>query len=159
MTKEEIEKAKNYAIRYIQYRPRSEKEVFDKLKMKGFSIDNAEEIIGQLKNDGILDDEKFAKLWAEERALSKNIGRNRIKSELKQKGIDNTIIDEIIENIFSVYEESLLAEKFLKRKYKQGFLREDSKKIINALLRRGFSYKTAEKVLKNFNGFEEPESY
>ena len=72
---EDLKKAAyNSAVRFIKYRPRSVLEVRERLKLKGFTGETAENTIKSLLEEGLLDDAVFAKLWAMERASGKNFG-------------------------------------------------------------------------------------
>ena len=70
---EEFEKFYNQALRFLSYRPRSEKEVRNKLKIKSekLKIEDStvtiDKIIQKLKEYNFINDLEFAKKWVEER--------------------------------------------------------------------------------------------
>src|SRR4030067_2568857 len=60
-------KLKERAIRLLSIRPRSEKELKEKLRQKGAGVRLIEEVVRGLKEKYLLDAEKFAYSWAESR--------------------------------------------------------------------------------------------
>ena len=103
----------NLALRFLSYRPRSEKEVRDRLNIKYQSFDKAQDrksniknltlvidkVIQKLKEQKFINDEEFAKWWIESRLRFRPRSINLIKKELLQKGIERDIIDGQISNL------------------------------------------------------------
>ncbi len=94
----DFEKFYNSALRFLSYRPRSEKEVRDKLKSKKVESSVIEKIIAKLKEKKFINDEEFARLFVENRLRFKPRSLRLIKIELKQKGISSEIIESRIKN-------------------------------------------------------------
>lgn len=86
----------NRVLHFLSFRPRSEKEVRDNLLKKKASSEIIEKIVAWLKENRFLNDEDFAKWWVEQRARFKPRGIRIIKLELRQKGISQEIIDNVI---------------------------------------------------------------
>lgn len=135
--------ARNYVLRLIKFRPRSCLEVHQKLKLKGYASDIIGETISYFKNIGLLNDAGFARAWMRNR-LSKPLGLKVIELELKQKGIDEGIIKELVKEARDSLDETKIVntlarqrlDKLLKNKEPPEKLRY---KLCNFLLRRGFS--------------------
>ncbi|MCL6096231.1 MAG: regulatory protein RecX [Patescibacteria group bacterium] len=85
----------NRALRFLSFRPRSEKEIIDYLKKKQADSITSQKVISKLKENKFLNDEEFARWWAEQRTLVKPRAWRVIKMELKQKGISKEIIEEL----------------------------------------------------------------
>src|SRR5687767_1120729 len=98
LSEAEVGKMMERMYRLFNVRQRSEREVRDylknlsfKRKLKGedqiseMAIDS---VIEKLKRKNMVNDSEFAKSWANARRRSKNKGKNAIKAELFQKGID-----------------------------------------------------------------------
>lgn len=137
--------------RLFSFRDRSEKEIRDFLQRK--KAQNPDEIIEQLKEQGLINDERFAKAWVESRRRSKQKGVKALKLELWQKGIDREIIEEVtrVESLESSEEQ--IAEKALEKKsriWKNLEPMEFKKKATDFLMRKGFEYETAKRVIDNF---------
>lgn len=146
--KNEFQKLLDRALRLISRRPRSEKEVRDYLKKKKSSPTLVEAVIKKLKKVGQIDDSAFASWWVEQRLTFRPRGKFGLTMELRQKGIDKTIIKQMIDEKF---DELPLAKKAVQKKLKtyQNLPREERKQKIAAFLaRRGFSWGTIKKVLE-----------
>jgi regulatory protein len=60
---EQEEQALTCALRVLSYRPRSNNEIDQKLRSKGFSSKIRESVLGKLIDVGYLDDVRFAESW------------------------------------------------------------------------------------------------
>jgi len=83
--------------RFFSYRVRTSREVFDRLKKKGFSEEEIKRILTSWKKKGILDDEGFARRWVAERKYK--YGPFRLRAELASLGIPDNVIDSAISEI------------------------------------------------------------
>ena len=149
--KEKVKKAKDYAFNLLTYRPRSCREIRDKLKGKNYPEQVGEEVIRQLRELNFLDDSQFARSWAESRLLNKPRGRRLLEQELRQKGIDEKIIEEVSQSTFDKHSEEELALA-LARKRLKSYLKLDEltrkRRLFSYLGRRGFSPETISQVLE-----------
>jgi regulatory protein len=136
-------------LKFLSFRQRSEKEIRDYLKKKNADDLTSKKIIEKLKEHKFLNDEEFAKWWIEQRTRVKPRADRVIKFELKQKGIDLKIIEELFEgDAKSDFDKALvLAEKRMKRL--KGI--EDRKKVYDRLGRflasKGFNYDVIKEVI------------
>ena len=80
--------AREAALRLLAVRPRSAAELARRLRMKGYSAEVAEEVIGRLRELGMIDDAAFAGMVARDRVRLRPQGARRLASELRQKGVD-----------------------------------------------------------------------
>jgi len=142
--KETFARAKNDAIRFLSYRPRSEWEISNKLKNKKFPIFIIEETIYWLKDKDLINDRQFAMIWIKDRITNKPLGKLKIRKELYNKGIDNEIIESTVNVFFKKDEDELeLAYQLIERRKNSLRLKNvqlEPQKIINLLKNRGFSY-------------------
>ncbi|OGG02741.1 hypothetical protein A2W14_02330 [Candidatus Gottesmanbacteria bacterium RBG_16_37_8] len=154
MPQEEFLKAKNYALRLIAIRPRSEKEIKQKLSYylhKKYLPENlAGQIIAHLKEFNFINDLEFTKWWFDQRRSASIRGNKIIEYELKLKGISPDIIKELLAT-FSEEEELEKAKKVIAK-----FLRIKSAKVSNQILkmklenllfRRGFTSSIIKKAI------------
>jgi len=142
--------ARNYANLLLKFRPRSIKELGDRLKRQGFSISIIAEVIEDYKKKGFLDDVKFAKLWAQERTFLKPAGRLLIKKELQRKGLAEEHIDIAINSVESKSQEYETAKELaFKRLTHLGKLSKlkTKKRLYDYLARRGFDYELIREVI------------
>ena len=91
--------AKTIALRYISRSAKSVKEVETKLKKKDIDEHIIGKTIDYLKSMGYLNDDIFARDWAVSKIKNSLWGSNRIIYGLRQKGISEQIIKQVIENL------------------------------------------------------------
>ncbi len=141
MSEKDLNSAKKSCFRLLKVRPRSEFELRSRLLRKGFEKQIVDLAIAEISRVGLIDDIAFAKLWVESR-IKKPLGLNRLSFELKTKGIDKSIIDQVISEYNSPEKEEEVVRGLVKQKLKR-ISSLDKNKIKTRLwgffLRRGFS--------------------
>jgi len=135
------------ALNFLRYRSRSEQEVHQNLRKHGFSEDVINQIIERLRQMNLVNDIDFANSWVDNRSEFKPRGRIALQSELRAKGIDSDIINEVLSDID---EEKLAYEAAQKQahKYKNLDWKPFQKKMLGFLTRRGFNYSVAGPIVK-----------
>lgn len=131
-------KAFNKCADLLSRRDHSIKELRDKLlrTVDGVSADKA---IDKFIEMGYLDDEKFALNYAEHLLKNKFFSKNHIKQELFYKGIDKEIISDVLEEL--EFDNTQAVINIINKSYLNKLKAEGGKnKVINALMRKGFSY-------------------
>jgi regulatory protein len=142
---DELKKAKNYAFLLLKFRPRSEKEIYQRLKNKKFNEEIIKNTVAFLKDKEFIDDNYFAKAWIQSR-IKRPLGLGRLRAELKVKGVDKEIIDSQIQEIKKDYAEEDIVKAIAKAKISKLKGIEPLKakrRILDYLLRRGFSAEIA----------------
>lgn len=155
---EEKRKAREIALNFLSYRPRSEKEISEKLKKKGFNPENIEEVICDLKRVNLLDDHEFACQWIKDRLKNRPRGLALLKQELIKKGIEKEIIKKALDECYPEDGEVKLASELIKkreRRYRDLDKKLARKRMSDFLLRRGFPYVVVKEVLEGFMGLSE----
>jgi len=155
--KEEVKKAKDYAFKLLSYRPRSIKEIRNRLKKKDYSSKVILEVIKSLKRLKLLNDREFVRMWVESRIKTRPMGRYRLYQELIQKGIDRDLIEKTLSNYREEKEIELakeLAQGKLKRSYRNLDRVTARRRLYGFLQRRGFSYDAIQEVMKELRGVE-----
>ena len=89
----------NAAARYLSYRPRSEFELRERLHQRGFDGDSTEAVIAKLKEQGLVDDLAFAQFWKDNRESFSPRSQWLTRLELRQKGVADDIIDQVIDAV------------------------------------------------------------
>lgn len=135
-------------LRFLNFRPRSEKEVREYLKnILKLNVSNmSDRIVAKLKQQKFLNDEEFAKWLVRSRTEFKPKGERFIRLELQQKGIDKRIIDTVLSDGESkTKSDRELAIEVLITKKKKFVSLEPKKRFLRAgsmLARRGFDLDT-----------------
>ena len=137
----------NGAVHYLSYRPRSESELRRRLRQRGFDGDSLEAVITRLKEQGLVDDMAFAQFWKDNRESFSPRSRWLTKLELRQKGVANDIIDQVVDTIDddnSAYQAALSKARSLSHSDYQSFHR----RLGEYLRRRGFSYRVIKHTIE-----------
>lgn len=148
LMEEEQSKANNCALRFLAYRQRSEKEIIDKLKKKGFEDKFIENTLVYLKHYGLVDDIEFAKSFMKDKINLNKYGPQRIKYELYRKGISQEIIEGVLEEDEDEYSRALKLAKKKMSSYKNDDRNAIYRKLGGFLQRKGYSYDSISKILK-----------
>lgn len=157
LEKEILENLLEKCFRYLSYRPRSEREMIRYLATKAKKNKKIDEkiinaVIFSLKQQKLINDDKFVAWWVETRSYFRPKGTYALRAELLAKGISKDTIDKYFEE--EKIDEPELAKKVLLKKERiLGGLNSEErfKKSISLLLRRGFPYSIAKKAFEEFN--------
>jgi regulatory protein len=90
---EERERARNGALALLAVRPRSRRELTDRLVRKGLPAEVVTGVLDDLAARGYVDDAAFARYWVENRQANRPRGRRALTAELRAKGVDAGDID------------------------------------------------------------------
>jgi regulatory protein len=164
ITADQTERLLNKTLRFLSFRPRSEKEIRDHLLWKGklkelksevekrqYEI-SVEEVIKKLKKLEQIDDAKFASWWVDQRNRFKPRGPSMLRSELFAKGVAKEIIDSKIKTSEeSQFKQALAAASKKVGLYKKLDLQDFRVKLGQFLARRGFDWQTIKKVVDTFS--------
>lgn len=127
------------ALHYLSYRPRSENEVRSRLHKRGFDSGVVDEIISELKEQKLVDDAVFARYWKDERLAFNPRSRSLVKYELRQKGVNVEIAEEVAGGL----DDEASACEAARRKVRalaDSDYGEFHRRLSGYLRRRGFSY-------------------
>lgn len=151
-------KLKEKAYHLLSLRPRSEKELKDKLRQKGAQAKLVEEVLQELKEKELINDEKFAQSWVQSRMANRPMGKFLLRRELLKKGVKPEIIERVLQENYQAEDELELAKSLLERKarrYKNLNDLKTKKRMADFLLRRGFPYEVVSQALKGLKEFSE----
>jgi regulatory protein len=85
------------ALRFLEARQRSAVEVRRRLLLHGYRAELVDSTIDRLVELDILDDAAFAQAWVESRDRARPRGQRALRSELRRKGIDRQVVDDVLE--------------------------------------------------------------
>ena len=109
-------------------------------------------VVRRLKDQGYLNDAKYATTYSTLRRDNEKFGRRRVITELKAKGIHSEIIDKTIGSTFSEVSEEKQAREYLRRKRLQKPAdQKQAARIFRQLARAGFGAKTIFTILKKWD--------
>jgi regulatory protein len=148
-TSDEVEMGFNQALNLLSHRSRSVAEMTRYLESKGYAPATLKAVLIRLEEEGLLNDDRFAREWVENRNTFRPRSQSQLKAELRFKGLAESSIDSALEE--SGVDDATLAMAAA-RKQSHRYISSDyenyRKKLGNALLRRGFSYATVNETLR-----------
>lgn len=154
---DDIKSAFAAAYRLLIFRDRSEHELRNRLRQKGYSAETVQTVIESLKNDGFLNDLEFAKSFVRTknaRGLAPELIFHKLRSQF---GIDDETVNRAIASEYdrerAIDEiKRLMGIKLSSMKGKR--LDEIKRRLASFAVRRGFppseAFEMAEQVMKNF---------
>ena len=134
---------------FLSRREHSKKEIYHKLSHRVSSLELLEIEIEKLIQEGLLDNRRFAEQYVHSRE-NRGLGPIRIEKELRERGIERTIIEELLSEKNWIE----LAKKALLKKTRKSLPREKEQilKLKKFLNYRGFSYIDIEGAFKLVDG-------
>jgi len=145
-TKEFIE-AKTNAVKYIMYKPRTQYEVKNKLLKLEYDEELIEEVINELLLLEYLNDNLYAEKFIRNSQSIKPMSKNMIKYKLKEKGISDDIIQNVLRDN-EIDEIELARDLFFKKTKGKPLDEKELNKVKGFLARKGFSLSIINKVVK-----------
>lgn len=153
-------------LEYCLMRPHSAREVRDYLWGKtrpsrvrrkdgavyerpGVAPEQADRVFDRLLEKGYIDDERFARFWIENRHLRKGASRRKLVQELRAKGVESSIIEANLEE--STRTDTSELRKMIEKKASRY---ADRQKLMQYLVRQGFSYDDVKTALVEFDQTE-----
>ena len=156
---DEIERAVTAALTFVSYRPRSEREVRDRLRLRDFSQPAIDQAVERMRGWEYLNDEEFARWWVENRGEHRPRGKRLLAGELRTKGVSSEVINEVLEAA-EIDEFPAALEVARKRMNSLSGLdrQAQERRLGSYLARRGYGWDVVGPVLKTlFSEAEEAE--
>jgi regulatory protein len=146
VTKDQQVRAYDAALRFLGARPRSEREIRDRLARHEFDVQVVDRVIERLRRIKLVDDAAFASYWVEQRATHRPRGARLLKQELRQKGVSHEVVAESLpteddsEGAYRAAQRKATSLRALdERTFKQ--------RLGGFLQRRGYGYETVKTVV------------
>jgi len=146
------------ALRLLSFRDRTIKAMEEKLTEKGLSADEIAEVIKTLTDEGLLNDERYARDLLASRIRNKNWGPRKISMDLIRKGVPREVAHKVLSELDNEAVK-LAAQRALKKwKTRKGISPADSldegdiKKAYSHLESRGFNGELIARLLRGRDG-------
>ena len=150
---DEIAKAFNKALHFLSFQMRSEYEVKKKLLDAGHGEAVVLEAVRKLESLGFLNDQTYSKALLETKKRTLKKGPRAIRQDLKKKGIDKSLQDEVLET-FTEEEQLEIAMQLAEKEVRAGSRRTPlqlKQKIQDVLMRKGYSFSIVSDVLERID--------
>lgn len=130
------------ALRLIAVQPRSERDLADRLRRRGFGRPAVEAATARMRELGYLDDAAFAKFYVESRQTATPRSRRALAFELGRRGVNREVADETLAEVSDADAAYDAAQRRLRAL--QGLDRQTFARRLGAFLAsRGFGYGVA----------------
>jgi len=151
--KRNLNRAREYALRLLEYRERSEQEIKERMARKNYNERLVKSTIESLKNHNLVNDRRFARMWAES-CLRRSYGRWKVQTDLNKKGIDKEIVEEVLRESYSKVDEVQIALALIQKKWPSLKKEENAllRRVSDFLKRRGFPFEVIAEVIRQQYG-------
>lgn len=145
----------DYAVKSLGRRMRTEAELRRLMQARVEAEATGEAkivaVLARLKEYGYLNDASFAETYTRLRHENEKFGERRVKQDLKQKGVHDTLIAEAIEARYGQTDEAELARQFIeKKRLRPPENDKETARILRRLVMAGFTTGTIRKVLRQW---------
>jgi regulatory protein len=145
--------ANTIALNALVARAKSKGELLAHLKKRGVEDDVAQATIFRLQENGLINDSEFAKAWTQSRHTSKKLSKRIIAGELRTRGVDQSSIDEALDEIDDESEYRTAFALGMKKYSTMSRLEPEVqiRRIQSLLQRKGFSFPTITRVIRELD--------
>lgn len=140
-------RAKEKALWLISYRDHSKKELKQKI-MRTCDESAAQNAVDRMEELGLVNDESFARRYAEQLLFSKHMSKRGAVYSLVQKGIDKETAETILENIYVDNHEQI--KTVIEKKYRNINDDKIKRRAVAALQRLGYGWDDIKSVLEEY---------
>jgi regulatory protein len=147
-TNGQLERALEFAYRYLDRRDRTAAEMRSHLMRKGLTAGEVDRAIDALGEQGYLDDTRFARLFVDDRRELADWGSERIRRALEARGIDRELIDAALEPEAQTSELDRAVALLQRRFPTPPRDRREHERALGFLLRKGYETELALDALR-----------
>ncbi len=146
---------KDYAVKILSIKDRTEKELRDKLKEKNYPADEIDGAIEAMKGYGYIDDARYAARFAADGFNLRGHGPARIKADLIKKGVSRDTVDSVLEQNQTDPREKI--GEVLRGRFGSADLSspKERNRIVGYFARRGYSYRDLIGAINDVCAFED----
>jgi regulatory protein len=109
-------------------------------------------VIRKLKDQGYLNDAKYAATYSAFRRDNEKFGRRRVATDLKVKGIHSEVLEQAIDSTFAEVDDEKQAREYLRRKrLKKPADKKQAARVFRQLMRAGFGSRAIFTILRKWD--------
>jgi regulatory protein len=153
--------ARNIVLNQLNFMPRSRKELETALTKRNIEADVAKIVLDRFEEIGTVDDAAFAELLVRSRCNTKRVSRSVLRQQLRQKGVDQEIIEDALMVVTDEDELRMATELVEKKLRAMSNLEPEVRKrrLFGLLARKGYGTHIALRIINDleasdFNGAE-----
>jgi regulatory protein len=109
-------------------------------------------VIRKLKDQGYLNDAKYAATYSAFRRDNEKFGRRRVSTDLRMKGVHSEVLEKALDSVYSEVDEEKQAREYLQRKrMRKPKDQKQAARVFRQLMRAGFGAKTIFIILRKWD--------
>lgn len=142
--------ARMTGMRYIDRRRRTREEVVRKLREKEYPEIAIAKAVQFLEEYGLIDEDAYARAWIHDRLLKKSIGRRKLQSDLRAKGINKEKVEAAISDMVDddlELENAMKAARSRERRLRGEDRKAHERSVVSFLQGRGFGWAEIKQVV------------
>jgi regulatory protein len=144
-------RARAVALDLLARKAWTRRDLTERLRRRGAPPDVAGAVVAALEALGYVDDRAFAAAWAESRARGRSLGRQRLREELRARGVAPPLVEAAIARAFEDTSELARAERAAARRLvilRRRAPEQAARRLHDYLRRRGYSGDVVRQVLR-----------
>ena len=152
LEKQEYSNTKNAALSLLNYRMRSQKELYSKLMQKGYPSTTVISVISKLEKKGWINDYEFGLAFSKDQINRNSIGPISLKYKLKEYIDSDELISVIVKSVYADIKVDGIIYNILKR-FEPSKIKNDNnlrQKLINKLKRKGHYWQDIDESINNY---------
>jgi regulatory protein len=149
--------AQGICLRLLTARPRSRAELADALRRRGIPEEVGEPVLDRLSEVGLVNDAAFAESAVHSGHRHRGLGRRRLRTELRRRGVPGEIADQAVTGVGPEDEEQR-ARELVRHKLRTSTVRDTStlaRKLGGMLARKGYAEGLARRVVRHELGLSD----
>jgi regulatory protein len=146
--KDQVARAYEHALTFLGARPRSEREIRDRLNKHGYPEEVVALVVEKLRGLDLVNDAQFAGYWVEQRQLHRPRGARLLRQELRRKGVPAEVVSEALEAAPDDAEDAYRAAARKAQSLRALDERTFRQRLGAFLQRRGFGYEVTATVTR-----------
>ncbi len=142
----DFEAAKKKAALLLARRRLTQKELTDRLMRTGCDEGIAEDVLIWANEYGLVNDREYARAYIADAVNIKKLGQRRMRHELLFKGIDASVLDDVLEEFELCESQALLP--LMEKKLGGKFDRANTEKAARYFAARGYAFSDIREALR-----------
>lgn len=142
--------ARSIALRRLSAAAQTRSQLDDAMRRRGVPEDVRHRVLDRFDDVGLIDDATFAKMWVESRHAGRGLAKKALAHELRQRGIESTLVDDAVAELPVEQEEAtaraLVARRLPSMRGLEPAVR--TRRLASMLARKGYSAGLAFRVVR-----------
>jgi regulatory protein len=156
-----VRHAQEIALRALERRRRTRRELERRLKERGVEVDAAREALNRLERVGLIDDLEYARAFLREKLARRAVGARLLRGQLVARGVAGAVADQVMAELAEQaaadesgeasrpeVDRACRAAAQFARRYARLDPKTRRQRLSAALVRRGFDYETVSEALR-----------